>query len=731
MGHVICSLVTSPAPAVDASRTGLPSPAIGLCKLLTVSLSEHSTMQRTESGDDSNVQNSKYHEGQHWARPCGMDGNLLLKHCWIVFVLASIAPSVYGESPFVERVDDTNFVQIEADSFSDLTPKQQALAYWLNQSSIAIDPIIYDQLSRFGLRQKRLLETVVLNREKVDPAVYSRVLDFTKLFWANKGNHNKTTGQKFLPKFTTDELKRALADAKRPDLDSEVDALAPSLFSAEFQPLLTATMPTDSKDVIQASANNFYFGVTLTGLNHFSEDYRLNSRVANESGKLIEQIYRAGTPDGRIPPGLYAQYLQKANEFLQKARSYAEPPQAKVISELIRYFQTGEHNDWIQFLADWVQDDEPVDFANGFINLSRDARGAKGASQSFVAIADRDGSNAIGKIAENVQYFEDHAPWDSRYKRRIVKHPISKAVETTIETGDFPVATMSYSLPNDDSIRAKYGSKSFLFFDEAPAEAGVVGFAGLYEFSASRKDAQRDRKYRFEQEQLMAIMREVIGYGTGTLSPRSTNQAGFSLREYDSVMEEAQAELMALWYVFDPKLRELGLVSSDEVGKTMYDIAALQMLVQLRLFPQGDTLTDPHARARQLIARYIMEKTGAIGIENRDGNATVYVKDYGRMRKGVGMLLAELMRIKYEGDYDTMKTLIGKYGTLIDSRLRDQVVERFRKLRLPTTYFAGINPDLKAQFDQAGNVSKVDIDYPRNYAKQQLSYSAMYPESAP
>jgi dipeptidyl-peptidase-3 len=628
----------------------------------------------------------------------------------------------------MERVDNTAFIQIEADSFLTLSPKQQALAYWLNQSSIAIDPIIYDQLSRFGLRQKRVLEGVVSNKDKVDPALYSRVADFTKLFWANKGNHNETTAHKFIPRFRADDLKRALGQAGREDLVSEVDALIPSLFDKDFEPMITAGSPSVGKDIIQSSANNFYFGVTLADLKNFSEHYSLDSRVVNEGGKLIEQVYRAGTPDGRIPPGLYAQYLKKANEFLEKARAYAEPAQANVISDLIRYYQTGEDKDWIHFLTDWVQDDEPVDFANGFIDVHRDARGAKGSSQSFVAITDREVSNAIGKIAANAQYFEDRAPWDARYKRQGVKPPIAKAVETTIETGDFPVSTMSDSLPNEDRIRAKYGSKIFLFFDQGPAEGGVVGFAGFYEFSASRTDADRDRKYRFEQERLMAIMREVIGHGSGKLSPRLTNEAAFYLKEYYSAMEEARADLMALWNIFDPKLKELGLVSSDEVGKAMYDIAALQMLVQLRLIPEGDTIEDPHARARQLIVRYIMDKTGAIGIEDRNGRTTVYVKDYGRMREGVGMLLAELTRIKAEGDYDAIKALTDKYGVHIDSNLRDQVVKRFKEVGTSTLYFAGINADLTAQFDQAGAITKVHIDYPRNYVKQQLSYSAMYPD---
>jgi dipeptidyl-peptidase III len=218
-------------------------------------------------------------------------------------------------------------------------------------------------------------------------------------------------------------------------------------------------------------------------------------------------------------------------------------------------------------------------------------------------------------------------------------------------------------------------------------------------------------------------MHEVIGHGSGKLSPKLTHGAGFYLKEYFSAMEEARADLMALWNVFDPKLKELGLISSDDVGRVMYDNAARAMLVQLRRIPKGDTIEEDHERDRQLIARYIMDKTGAIAMEDRNGKTYVYVKDYKKMREGVGMLLAELMRIKAEGDYDAIKALIDKYGVHFDPKLRDQVLERYKKLNLPI-YFAGINSDLTAQFDAAGKVTKVEIQYPRDYLKQQLSYSA-------
>ncbi|HWE48640.1 MAG TPA: hypothetical protein VG273_02560, partial [Bryobacteraceae bacterium] len=629
-------------------------------------------------------------------------------------------------SSVVDRVDKTAFIQVQADSFKTLTPQQQALAYWLSQASIAIDPIIYDQESRFGLRQKRLLEAVVVNQAKVDPQVYKKILDFTKLFWGNKGNHNELTSQKVMPSFTAAELKHALEQAGRNDLAPEVDALQQSLFDPDFEPLITAKSPAGNKDIVQASANNFYLGVSLADLKGFTEHYRLNSRVAMEKGKLVEQVYRAGTPDGRVPAGLYAEYLRKANDCFTKARAYADPQQAKVIDDLIRYYQTGEYKDWFQFDMDWVQNDEPVDFANGFIEIYRDARGAKGSSQSFVSITDQKLSATILKIASNAEYFENQAPWDSRYKKQGVKPPVAKAVETIVETGDFHVTTTGDNLPNEDEIRAKYGSKSFLFTGSMRALDEATGPATVDEFVYSPEEAAMDKKYGAESEQLLTAMHEVIGHGSGKLSPKLTHEASFYLKEYFSTLEEARADLMALWNVFDPKLKELGIISSNDVGRVMYNDAARVALTQLRRIPKGDTIEEDHQRNRALIANFIMDKTGAIAQVKRDGKTFLVVKDYKKMREGVGMLLAELMRIKAEGDYDAIKKLIDKYGVHFDPALRDEVIKRYETLNLPT-YFAGINSDLTAQFDGSGKVTKVDISYPRDEVKQQLSYSAMYP----
>jgi dipeptidyl-peptidase-3 len=648
-----------------------------------------------------------------------------VRNLHLLFILATAA---YAQGPLADRVDTTAFIQLQADSFKALSPKQQALAYWLSRASIAINPIIYDQSSRFGLRQKRLLEALVEHPAGIKPEVYAKILAFTKLFWANRGNHNEMTSQKNLPTFTYNELLEAAMGAGLQHLMTEIGELRVSLFDPRFEPMVTAKSPADGLDILQSSSNNFYFGVSLADLKGFVEKYSLNSRVTRENGKLIEQVYRAGTPDGKVPPGLYAEYLRKANEYLAKAREVADPGQAKAIDGLIRYYQTGEFKDLLAFDVDWVHNNADVDFANGFIEVYMDARGAKGTSQSFVTVTDQKITSLMTKIADNAQYFENRAPWLDQYKKQGVKPPLAKAVEAIVETGDFHVSTVGDNLPNENEIHDKYGSKSFLFTGSQRAIDEATGHGIDDEFSATPEIAERARKYGAEVSSLTVSMHEIIGHGSGKLNPKLTHEPGFYLKEYFSTLEEARADLMAYWNINDPKIKELGLVTNqDEVMKAMYERAANNLTVQLRRIPRGDTIEEDHQRGRQLIAKYIMAKTGAITVEKdarRSGKTFVKVTDYAAFHKGVGLLLAELMRIKAEGDYDAIKKLIDAYGTHFDPALRDEIVARYKQLNLPT-YFAGINADLTAQFDAKGNVTKVTIGYPRDFVKQQLSYSKM------
>jgi len=614
-----------------------------------------------------------------------------------------------------DRVGNTGFVQLTAESFHTLTPREQARAYWLSQASIAADPIIYDQMSRFGLRQKRLLETVVTHPQGVPPEVMKKIVDFTKLFWANKGNHNEMTSQKFVPDFTFEELKAAAG----PPLSAEVDTLRASLFDPDFEPMTTAKSPRGKLDILQASSNNYYSpGLSLIDIKGFQERYPLNSRLAQvPDGKLVEQVYRAGTPDGKIPPGLYAQYLRKANSALEKARAYADPAQAAAIASLIRFYQTGDPHDWVQFGIAWVQDNPVVDFDNGFIEVYRDARGAKGSSQSFVTVTDQTLAGRMRKLSDNAQYFEDHAPWLAQYKMQGVKPPVAKAVEALIEAGDFHVSTIGDNLPNETEVHEKYGSKSFMFTGSSHALEHATGPGPLEEFASSPEEVALGKKYGDEAEDLMTALHEVIGHGSGKVSPKLTHEPAYYLKEYFSTLEEGRADLMALWNAFDPKLQELGLISSPDVAKAMYNAAARVALMQLRRILKGDTIEEDHQRDRQLIVRYIMDKTGAIEQIERGGKTYMVVRSYEKMRAGVGLLLAELMRIKAEGDYPAIKALVDRYGVHFDPKLRDQVLSRYAKLNLPT-YWTGINPQLTLRGDT------VTMSYPRDYMRQQLAYAA-------
>lgn len=640
-----------------------------------------------------------------------------------------------ARTSLVERVGTTGILQLEAESFRDLTPRQKILAYYLSQASVAVDPIIYDQLSRYGLRQKRILEAVVSHPRGVNAATLKKISDYTKLFWANTGNHNGYTSQKFLPTFTYEELEGAGLQAIKnggllmtaDEFKKELSELRAPFFDPNFEPMSTAKSPEGGLDIIQASSNNFYGpGVTLADLKNFKERYALNSRVVKmPDGALVEQVWRAGTPDGSVPPGLYAEYLNKAIGYLEQAKPYAEPGQTEVIDKLIRYYQTGEPADWMAVGEAWVQNRVTVDFSNGFVEVYRDARGVKGAIQGFVTVTDEALNHIMTRLADNAQYFEGRAPWKDEYKKQGVKAPVAMAVEAVAETGDFGITTVGDNLPNENEIHEKFGTKNFFFTGSTRAFARATGSSSLEEFAASPEEVRIVKKYGEEADALMTALHEVVGHGSGKLSPRLTHEPQYYLKEYYSTLEEARADLMALWNINDPKLRELGLVSHPDVMKAMYYAAARVMLTQLRSIPEGDQIEEDHQRDRQLIANYIMDKTGAIRVVERGGKHYVEVTDFDKMHEGVGMLLAELMRIKAEGDYDAIKALIDRYGVRFDPKLRDEVVARYKRLNLPT-YWAGINPELTPTFGAGGRVTNVTINYPRDYARQRLAYGAMY-----
>ncbi|HXQ97476.1 MAG TPA: hypothetical protein VN774_03455 [Candidatus Limnocylindrales bacterium] len=644
------------------------------------------------------------------------------------FSTAVLPPA--GQPSLVARVGDTGFIQVTAESFNSLTLDQKLDAYWLYMAAVAVDPIVYDQNSSYGLREKYLLQSVVTHSKGIDPVVLKHLTDYTMLFLGNHGNHNSFTSRKCLPEFTYAELQAAAERALKNGaalsspaaIERDLKTLEKPMFDPNYQPMLTVKNPADGADPLQASGNNYYSGVTLKNLAGFTEHYALNSRLSRKNGKLVEEVYRTGTPDGKIPAGLYSKELRLAIANLQHALPYAPEKQKKVILDLIRYYQTGSRADWIQCGTDWVGDNSNPDFSNGFVEVYKDARGQKGAIQGFVTIVDAQLNKMMSGFAANAAYFEQRAPWDAKYKNPNPNPPVVNAVEALIETGDFNVDTIGDNLPNEDEIHEKYGSKSFIFTGSIRALNDAPGSKVSAEFAASPEEAERARKYGDLPENLFTAMHEVIGHGSGKLSPKLTREPASYLKEYYSTLEETRADLMALWNFFDPKLIEMGVMPSDDVARAAYDSEARAALVQLREVPTGDTIEEDHRRGTQLIVNFIREKTGAIQPLERNGKVYLAVTDYAKMRQGVGMLLSELMRIKAEGDYDAAKALISKYGIHFNTAWRDQVVARYKTLDLPT-YWVGINPDLTLHKSADGKVDGVDISYPRDILKQQARYS--------
>jgi dipeptidyl-peptidase III len=649
-------------------------------------------------------------------------------------VLAAQTGDDKPEPPsLVTRVGDTGFLQIRVDAFGGLSPSQKMEAYWLSMAAIAINPIAYDQNSIYGLQEKHLLEAILTHPKGIPPEVLQKITDYTMLFWGNQGNHNTFNSRKFEPGFTPAELSAAAEQARHngatelgstDELKKQLTELAMAIFDPNFQPMLTLKNPPNGQDPLKASAINYYSGVTLQDLTGFVEHHALNSRLAKQNGQLTEEVYRAGTPDGKIRPGRYARELGLAIQDLRRALPYAPDTQKKVINDLIRYYQTGERSDWIDCGIDWVHDKSNPDFSNGFVEVYKDPRGQKGAIQGFVTVVDQKMNQLMTGFAANARYFEQHAPWEEQYKSPDPKPPVVNATETVIETADFEVNTIGDNLPNEAEIHEKYGTKSFIFTGTIRALNGATGTKVAEEFASSQDEINRARQYGDLAENLFTAMHEVIGHGSGKLSSRLTKEPASYIKEYYSTLEECRADLMALWNFWDPKLIEMHVMPNDDVARAAYDAEARSALTQLHEVPTGDSIEEDHRRGTQLIVNYVRDKTGAIQPVERNGKIYLRVTDYQKMHQGVGMLLAELMRIKAEGDYGAAKGLITKYGIHFNTEWRDQVVSRYKKLDIPN-YWVGINPELDLNGEASGQDRTVRISYPRDFVKQQLRYRAI------
>ncbi|HSS76004.1 MAG TPA: hypothetical protein VLV54_04590 [Thermoanaerobaculia bacterium] len=634
-------------------------------------------------------------------------------------------------SPLTGRIGDRGFLQVESPSFAKLPLQQKLLAWHLTRAAIQLDPIFYDQMSSYGLTAKRLLGALAEHPDRLPESSRQAIVQYATLFLANDGNHNETTGKKFLPEISFEDFSKAAETARakgshlgtREQLAKTLKALQTPLFDPKFEISLTEKNPPAGEDILTASSNNYYQGVTLKDLTGFAEKNPLNSRLVKRNGHLVEEVYRAGTPDGapgkKLPPGLYARELAAVNRELEAAAKEADPAQAKVLRALVHYYQTGDPKDWHDFNVLWLRNDATVDFASGFIEVYRDARGAKGSAQMVVAVVDQKLAPLMHNLADNAVYFEKKAPWEERFKKLDVKPPVAKAIETLAATGDFHVTTIGDNLPNEQDIREQYGTKSILLTSSVNAINATRGARVAVEFLPNPDEGDLFTKHGGWADNLHTALHEIIGHGSGKVTV--PNDPPTYLRENYSTLEEARADLVAYWNIYDPKLAELGVPDVPEVGSELYRQAARAALVALKNYPTGDSAAEDHDRSRILVANYLIE-AGAFERSQQNGHWYITVKDYDQAHAAVGKLLAEIMRIKATGDYEGGKALVAKYGIHFDPAVRDDVITRYKKLQLPI-YSSGIYADLSPIKDKSGRVTDVAISYPRDFLAQQLAWA--------
>jgi dipeptidyl-peptidase-3 len=624
----------------------------------------------------------------------------------------------------LERVDDAAVVQVYADGFKALPLREKVLAWHLYLAALAGRDIYYDQRHALNLEIRDVLEEVLRHGDHVEPDVLAEVRRYTKLFWINTGPFNNLTARKFVLRLTRDQLAAAIAAAEcsGAQLSAPVDRLlarlGPMLFDPAYDAVATNKTPAAGGDILEASANNLYVGVRMSDLDGFTERYGLNSRLVKHDGRLVEEVYKVG--------GKYDRQIRAIIAHLEDAVPYAPAPMAEALRALIRFYQTGDEADRVAYDIAWVGDQSSaVDTINGFVEVYMDPRGTKGAWEALVYYVNEEKTQKIQTLAAHAQWFEDHMPWEPRFRKPEVLGITAKAIEVIAETGDSgPVTPVGINLPNDQAIREQYGSKSVSLFNvnEAYEESTPEGMRT--EFSWTPDEADRAKAWGAFSQELTTEMHEVIGHGSGRMA-EGLASPHLLLKEQYSAIEESRADLVALYFVPDPKLIELGLLAAadhDKIVRTAFEYYARNALVQLRRIREGTTIEEDHMRNRQMITGWLIAHTSAIDVRTRDGKTYYVMVDAAAFREGAGRLLAEVQRIKAEGDYAAARNLFDRYGVHFDPALRDEVVSRVDALSLPS-YTGVVMPRLAPRFD-GDQIVDVDISYPLDLETQMLEYSA-------
>ena len=630
----------------------------------------------------------------------------------------------------LERVGEAAVVQLYADAFRDLPLREKTLIWHLGQAAIAGRDIFYDQRYAHSLTMRDVLEAIVTHAAAVDRSTLDEITRYTKLFWINTGPYNNLTSRKFVmacaaTAFAAAAHTAALAGAHFPlrsaeTLDALLARLQPMFFDPDVDPIVTSKTPRAGKDIVTASANNLYVGVTMADLERFEEKHPLNSRLVKRDGQLVEEVYRAG--------GRYGAQIAAIVEHLEAAMPYATEPMAKALRALVTIYRTGEESDREAYDIAWVQDKaSSVDTINGFVEVYLDARSIKGAWEALVFYVNHEKTTQIQTIAAQAQWFEDHMPWDAKYRKDGVRGVTANAIDVVIETGESgPITPVGINLPNDQAIRERYGSKSVSLSNVSEAYDRSTLPEFREEFSWTPEEAARSKRWSAFAGELTTNMHEVIGHGSGKVAERLNGNPQSALKEQFSAIEESRADLVALYFLPDRKLVELGLVPEDghdEIVRTEYESYARNALVQLRRVREGTDIEEDHMRNRQMIVHWLMAHTTAIEARTRAGKTYYVMTDPRAFRDGVGRLLAEVQRIKGEGDYGAALALFTAHGVHFDPALRDEVVARVDHLQLPS-YSGFVMPKLDALRNAAGEIVDITISYPLDLASQMLEYSA-------
>jgi len=641
------------------------------------------------------------------------------------------ATSALTDRPYLlERVGEAAVVQVYADAFRDLPLREKTLVWHLGQAAIAGRDIFYDQRYAENLVMRDVLEAILANAAGIDAGTRSAIEQYTKLFWINTGPYNNLTARKFVLGCTPDAFADAARAAARnggafplragETLDALLARLEPLFFDPGVHPTVTSKTPPPGVDILAASANNLHVGVTMADLDGFREEHPLNSRLVKRGGGLEEEVYRIG--------GRYDAQIREIVRHLEAAIPYATEPMARALRALMVFYTTGRDADREAYDIAWVQDKaSPVDTINGFVEVYLDARSIKGAWEALVFYVNQEKTHQIQAIAANAQWFEDHMPWDPRYRKSGAHGVSANAIDVVIETGDSgPITPVGINLPNDQAIRERYGSKSVSLSNviEAYEKSTIPELRS--EFSWTDEETARAVKWGAFAGELATNMHEVIGHGSGKVAERLNGNPQTALKEQFSSLEESRADLVALYFLADPKLVELGLVAEEDHADVIlaeYEAYARNALVQLRRVREGTQIEEDHMRNRQMIVHWLMANTSAVERRRRDGKTYYVMADARAFREGVGRLLAEVQRIKGEGAYDAAKALFETYGVDFDPAVRDEVVARVERLNLPS-YTGFVMPRLEAVRDEAGAIVDVEISYPLDLASQMLEYSA-------